>query len=367
MFTPSLYNGPLGQPDAKGCFNSNATPVPFPTWSPMPNPFPTISPTTSPTCGATPDTNDDFTEAVATPNPSNTNMPYGSQMPAAASVTVTNAIKNPGTQPTTYQLIFPTLPSTVTVSSVTYGPASCSTTSTPAAGVYPLGSIGAGASIQYCVTYATTTGASAPYYFQPQYVQLRVGYTAAPTVYYNDTWNILMPGGFVELVKTANILTPGGGSAGNCTGVITGGLPALGVCPGGLIQYAVTYFNTLPATASGSPAEPAGATVAMTGNLVITEDGAANGSNWTTYTGGMFDPAGSGTVPLVAGQTLASLAANCGLVTLKCGDTSASAVFGGGASPNGNLYGSTHFTDSIPAAGITPQSVGTLMFAAKVH
>ncbi|MFN2449611.1 MAG: hypothetical protein ABR508_07450 [Candidatus Baltobacteraceae bacterium] len=368
-FTPALYNGPLTAPDAQGCFNSSAAPVPLPTWSPMPNPFPTISPTTSPTCAAT-DNQDDFTQAVSTPNPSTTNMPYGTQMSAASTVTVANSIKNPGAQSTVYQLTFPTLPAGITVTSVTYGAASCSTTSTPASGVYPLGSIGAGATIQYCVLYTTATGASAPYYFQPQFVQLRVAYSSAPAVYYNDTWNVLMPGGFVEIVKTANILTalPAiSNFSGNCSGTITGGLPTLGVCPGGIIQYAVAYVNTLPPTSSGTPAEPAGASVAMTGNLVITEDGAVNGSNWTTYTGGMFDPAGAGTVPLVAGLSLSTLSANCGIVTLKCGATSASATFGGGASPNGNLYGSTHFTATIPAAGITAQSVGTLMFAAKVH
>lgn len=361
VIAPSLYNGPLAQPDAVGCFNSNATPVPFPTWSPMPNPFPTVSPTTEPVCAAT-DNNDDYTQAVAVPNPSNTNMPYGAQMPVANTVTVTNAVKNPGALATNYQLTFPTLPASLTVTSVTYGSASCSSTSTPSGGAYPLGSIGAGATIMYCVQYTTATGASAPYYFQPQYVQLRVAYTSAPTVYYNDTWNVLMPGGFVELVKTANML-----SNGNCTGSITGGLPTLGVCPGGLIQYAVAYYNTLPITASGTPAEPAASTLAMSGNLVITEDGAGNGSNWTTYTGGLFDPAGGTVAPLVAGQTLASLEMNCGVITLKCGDTSASAAFGGFSSPNGNLFGSTKFTDTLPASAVAPQTAGVLMFATKVH
>lgn len=361
VISPSLYNGPLTQPDATGCFNTNATPVPFPTWSPMPNPFPTTAPTTEPTCAAV-DNNDDFTQAVATPNPSTTNMPYGVKMAAASTVTVTNSVKNPGTSTTTYQLTFPTLPAALTVTSVTYGAASCSTTSTPASGVYPLGTINAGATIQYCVTYTSATGASAPYYFQPQFVQLRVAYTSAPTVYYNDTWNILMPGGFVEIAKTATMLNNG-----NCVGAFTGGIPANGVCPGGLIQYAVAYWNALPNyTNSGSPAVPAAALVTMNTNLVITEDGAANGSNWTTYTGGLFDPAGAGVSPLVASQTIASLALNCGVVTLKCGDTSAT-TFGGFVSPNGNLYGSTKFTDTVPKAVLTPQSGGVLMFAAKVH
>lgn len=360
VFSPSLYNGPLGQADAQGCFNSNATPVPLPSWSPMPNPFPTVSPTTQPTCAAT-DNQDDFTQAVATPNPSSTQMPYGAQMAAASTATVTNAIKNPGTQATTYQLTFPTLPPSLTITSVTYGAASCSTTSTPASGVYPLGSVNAGATIQYCVTYTSNTGASAPYYFQPQFVQLRVAYTSAPTIYYNDTWNILMPGGFVEIAKTANMLNNG-----NCTGSFTGGLPANGVCPGGLIQYAVAYRNALPAYANGVPAEPAAALLSVSGNFVITEDGAANGSNWTVYTGGLFDPAGAGAVPLTASQSLVSLAANCGVLTLKCGDTNA-VTFGGFVSPNGNLSGSTKFTDTIPSAVLTPQGGGVLMFAAKVH
>lgn len=359
IVAPSLFNGPLTQPDAQGCFNSNATPVPFPTWSPMPVPFPTVSPTTQPTCPAGSDNQDDFTQAVSTPNPSTTQMPYGAQMAAASTVTVTNAVKNPGSQSNTYQLTFPTLPSTVTVTSVTYGAASCSTTSTPASGVYPLGSIGAGASIQYCVTYTTATGASAPYYFQPIFVQLDVAYTSAPAVYYNNTWNVLMPGGFIEMAKTATVL-----SNGNCQFSIT--VPNNGVCPGGIIQYAVAYWNALPANASGSPAEPAGAKLSVNGNFVITEDGSANGSNWTTYTGGMYDVGGAGVAPLAASQTIATMALNCGVVTLKCGDSNAT-TFGGFTSPNGNLYGSTKFTDTIPSAVLTPQSGGVLMFAAKVH
>jgi hypothetical protein len=355
--TPSLYNGPLAQPDAQGCFNSNATPVPLPVMSP--NAFPTVAPTTAPTCAAT-DNMDDYTQAVATPNPAATGV-YLQKMANAGSIIVTNGLKNPGSQSTSYQLTFPTLPSTLTVSSVTYGSGACSSTATPSAGVYPLGSVAAGATIQYCVQYTTATGAGAPYYFQPQYVQLRVAYTSAPSVYYNDTWNVIMPDGFVEIAKTANMVSAGCGSI-----VFTGGLPSTGVCPGGVIQYALAYYDTLPIAASGTPAEPAAATLAMSGNLVITEDGAANGSNWTTYTGGLFDPS-SAANPLVAGLPFATMQASCGVTTLKCGASNASATFGQVSGAGGNALNATKFTVTVPSSGIAPQIPGTVMFATKVQ
>src|SRR5579884_70963 len=352
--TPSLFNGPLGQADAQGCFN-NAQPAPFPTWSPMPNPWPTIAPATEPTCAAT-DNMNDYTEVAVTPSPAASPMTYGTQMPSGFTTVVTSAVKNPGTQSSAYQLTFPTLPASLTVTSVTYGSGACSTTSTPAAGVYPLGTINAGATIQYCVTYQTAGGSNAAYLFQPQFVQARVAATSAPTVYYNDTWHIVMPGGFMELVKTATI-----GTGGGCSGAITGGLPSLGVCPGGIIQYAVLYMNTLPSSVSGTPAEPASASLAVSGSFVITENGAATGSNWATYTGGLYDPANPASV-LQSGLSLSAMAASCGVITQKCGDTSAAASF------TNNTLTQTSFTDSIPSTdpNVAAQHYGVLMFATKV-
>ncbi len=351
---PSLFNGPLAQPDAQGCFN-NAQPVPYPTWSPMPNAWPTVAPTTEPTCAAT-DNMDDYTEVAVTPSPAASPMTYGIRISGGLSTVVTSAVKNPGTQDQAFQLTFPTLPASLTVSSVTYGSGACSNTSTPASGVYPLGTIVHGSTIQYCVTYQTTGGGSAPYLFQPQFVQVRVAATSAPTVYYNDTWHVVMPGGFMELVKTATI-----GSGGGCSGSISGGLPSLGVCPGGTIVYAVMYMNTLPSTASGSPAEPASASLAVSGNFAITENGAATGSNWATYTGGLYDPATPASV-LQSGLTISAMAASCGVITKECGDTSPSATF------TGNTPGQTSFTDSVPSTdpNLAPQHYGVLMFATKV-
>lgn len=321
----------------------------------MPNAWPTIAPTTEPTCAAT-DNNDDYTQVAVTPSPAASPMTYGQQIPSGLQSVVTSSVKNPGTQTQTYQLTFPTLPATLSVASVTYGSGACSTSSTPVAGVYPLGSISAGSTIQYCVTYQTGTSPNQAYLFQPQFVQLRVAATNAPTVYYNDTWHVVMPGGFMELVKTATVLTGGG-----CTGSISGGLPSLGICPGGVIQYAVLYYNTLPATLNGTPSEPAAANLAVSGNFVITENGAATGNNWATYTGGLFDPANPASV-LQSGLTLSSMAASCGVVTITCGDTSGNAAF------TNNTLTQTSFTDSIPSTdpNLTAQHYGVLMFATKV-
>lgn len=354
LISPSLFNGPLTAADAQGCFN-NAQPVPFPTWSPMPNAWPTVAPTTEPVCSVA-DNNDDYTQVAVTPSPAASPMTYGQQIPGGLQSVVTSQVKNPGTQTQQYQLTFPTLPASLSVASVTYGSGTCSTSSTPAAGVYPLGSVSAGSTIQYCVTYQTSASPNQAYLFQPQFVQLRVAATNAPSVYYNDTWHVVMPGGFMELVKTATVLSGGG-----CTGSISGGLPSLGICPGGVIQYAVLYYNTLPATLNGTPSEPAAANLAVSGNFVITENGAATGNNWATYTGGLFDPANPASV-LQSGLTLTSMAASCGVVTITCGDTSGNASF------TNNTLTQTSFTDSIPSTdpNLTAQHYGVLMFATKV-
>lgn len=355
----SLLNGPVGQPDAQGCFNSGATPVPFPVFSP--NPLPTISPTTSPTCPALADNNDDYTQAVATPNPAAT-IVYGTTAPSNLVAAVASSVKNPSTTATKIQVTFPTLPANLSVTNVLVGSCAAGTAATLlSAGVYDLGTVAAGATVTYCVDYSTVAS-PASYYFQPLYVQVRAAMESSPNVYYNDTWHVVLPGGFEELVKTATMLNNG-----NCAGAITGGLPSLGVCPGGLIQYAVMYYNTLPATSSGSPAEPAAANLAVNGNFIITENGAAAGSNWATYTGGLFDPA-SAASPMKAGLTLATMQASCGVTTQDCGDTEATATFGQVSGAGGNALNATAFTDTIPAASanLQAQHYGVLMFATKV-
>ncbi len=374
LVTPSLFNGPFGAPAAQGCFNTKTTPAPFPSLSP--NPYPTLAPTTYPTCssGTGANTNmDDYTQAVMTPAPSSSPA-YGASPAAgsALSTTIQNTAQNPNTSgtPVPVQLAFPTLPSNVSITSVVYGGgANCAggTTTTLSGGYYALGTIAANSTLNYCVTYTTSTGSGAPRFFQPLFADLRVSSVAAPAQYYNDTWNVLMPGGFMEIVKQANVLTIGG-NPGSCTGTIGGALPTPpanpGVCPGGVIQYAIAYVNTLPATTSGAspaPSEPPSANVSLSGNFTITEDGSANGSNWGTYTNGLYDPA---TTPpasvLQPSMTYATMLSNCGKVTLSCGDSA-------GASFTGNSVGSTHFTDVVPNAAISPQSVGELVFAVKVH
>jgi hypothetical protein len=344
--------------NAVGCFNSGATPVPFPAFSP--NPLPTISPTSEPTCSAT-DNNNDYTQAVATPNPAAT-IVYGTTAPANLVAAVSSSVNNPSSSATKIQISFPTLPANLSVANVLVG--SCAGTAAPtlSAGVYDLGTVGAGQTVNYCVDYSTQSSPAA-YYFQPLFVQVRAAMETSPSVYYNDTWHVVLPGGFEELVKTANML-----SNGNCSGAITGGLPSLGVCPGGVIQYAVMYYNTLPATATGTPAEPTAANLSVSNtNFVITENGAAAGSNWGTYTGGLFDPA-SAANPLKASLTLSAMQTSCGVTTLTCGDTSAGATFGQVGGAGGNALNAAAFTDTIPYndPNLQPQHYGVLMFATKV-
>lgn len=364
----SLLNGPNGQPDAAGCFNQTTTAAAFPVFSP--NPLPTISPTSEPTCAGT-DNSDDYTQAVATPNPAGSVTIYGSPAPSGLIASVSGQVKNPSGTAASIQLSFPYVTSDgssnpyLTVSSVKAGvcPGGAALT-TLSAGVYDLGSVGAGSTVGYCVSYSTVASPAA-YLFQPLFVKVRAALESSPTIYYNDTWNVIMPGGFEELVKTANML-----SNGNCVGSFTGGLPALGVCPGGIIQYAVMYYDTLPSTdgGTGSPAEPASATLGFNSSLVVTENGAATGNNWSTYTGGLYDPSNPASVLGAGTYTLAQMQAGCGVTTQYCGDTSANATFGQVGGAGGNVLNSTKFTDTIPSTdtNLKAQHYGVLLFSTQV-
>lgn len=372
MVAPSLWNGPLGAAGAQGCFNTLVTPAPFPVLSP--NPYPTTGPTSFPTCSSGTGANDnmnDYSENVMPPNPA-ASPAYGASPAAgqALTTTVEYTVQNPTTSAVPVQLSFQSLDPKVSVSNVQYNNgANCSggTAATYSAPYYTFNSLAASASENYCVTYTTTTGSGAPFFFQPLFVDLRISSQTAPSVYYNDTWDVLMPGGFMEIVKQANVLTTGG-NPGGCTGTIGGSLPLNGVCPGGVIQYAIAYVNTLPVATSasaGSSPEPGTANLNVSaGGFTITEDGTANGSNWAAHTGGVLDPTSPPAAnPLQKGLSYATMLSNCGKVTLSCGVTDAGATYGG---TQGNVNASTSFTVNIPQASLTPQSVGELVFAVQV-
>ncbi len=144
-----------------------------------------------------------------------------------------------------------------------------------------MGSIASGASVNYVAVYKAASGVAA---FIGVDSPITVTGSQAET---NNTHDDLYPGGAVELTKTVTILSNG------CPNE-SPGPPAGTVCPSGVIKYSVAYQNTAPATVApggtNAGTEPAWALAGITtnaGTLAITEDGAANGNNWTTYTFGL--------------------------------------------------------------------------------
>jgi hypothetical protein len=104
----------------------------------------------------------------------------------------------------------------------------------------------------------------------------------------NNTWDVMFAS-FIQMTKASAVTVTG------CPSGVSG-IPALGVCPGGTIQYTVSVTNLCPSI-TGATNEPANAvtTVGNTSspNLVITDDGGVSvggystPNNWASYTNGI--------------------------------------------------------------------------------
>ena len=110
------------------------------------------------------------------------------------------------------------------------------------------------------------------------------GYLAAAGSDTNTTHNDLYPGGVLQLSQTVAV-----GSTGCPAGISP---TNLGACPGGVLDYTLTYTNIAPALSTGTnvgtePAFAYNALISAAGGGVITVSGTAANNSWGTYTFGL--------------------------------------------------------------------------------
>jgi len=207
-------------------------------------------------------TNDDYSNRSL--NTGIAGVAFGGTTTAPGTMVFSNTVQNTGNANDTFTLSAPTVPSGFTVEISTNGGTSYTTVS-------------GGATVSLAVAYGNTANVlvrvTAPAGQQiltgfATVIQAASANTSGST---NQTIDRLYTG-FVRLDKTANVFD----SDGN---------PSASV-PGAIIEYIITYSNVMTSAAAGSGSSSLTAT-----NLVITEDGAAGGNNWATFTTQVTSPA----------------------------------------------------------------------------
>jgi hypothetical protein len=244
------------------------------------------------------DTNDDFTDKSVNPS-AILNVPA---YPAPANVTVavgtatfTNTIQNTGNANDTYTLSVPSYPagSDVTIIvGVTSTP--MVTGGSPVVGAAPTIAVAYNSTANYQVVVSLPVGKAVLTGFD---TVIRAT-SGIDNTQVNNTIDRLFTG-FIKLEKAVSVSNPD----------LTKG-SATDPVPGAVLTYTIVYTNV--ATSTGG----AGSVKLTANNLVITENGAAGGNNWATYTsqnGTPTDPGGSIVVngPPVTSitDTVASIAA----------------------------------------------------------
>jgi hypothetical protein len=224
------------------------------------------------------DTNDDFTDksvnpldivnVAAYPAPANVTV-------ASNSVTFTNTIGNTGNANDTYTLSLTAFPAGSDVTIIVGATSTPMVTGgTAVVGAAPTISVAYGATGNYQVVVKLPIGKPVLTGFATT-IRATSGTDNTKT---NDTIDRLFTG-FIKLEKAVSVNNPD----------LTKGLVTDPV-PGAVLTYTITYTNV--ATATGG----AGSVKLTANNLTITENGAAGGNNWATYTsptGTPTDPGGS--------------------------------------------------------------------------
>ncbi len=163
----------------------------------------------------------------------------------------------------------------------------------------------------------------------------------------NYTHNELYAG-FIPITKTTTVVSSG------CPAGETPG--ASGICPGGVLRYTLDYRDIMVGGGQGTQGQLLSAFLATAaGQLTITDNGSATGSNWATNTNGLKETLNAN---LGTGNTA------CGVTAGKCGDSTSGTTF------TGNTTASTSFTATIGGttfqlvpSGITGgTSQGTITF-----
>lgn len=169
--------------------------------------------------------------------------------------------------------------------------------------------------------------------------------------------------GYVPLTKKVTVILSG------CPSGVTPVYPALGVCPGGILQYSVDYRNIVAGAGAAGSTEIAAAMLPTgAGTFGITDDGTLSGvsqtltPNWSTFTLGLRSALAAGVA-----NTL------CGNGVNPCGDTTAGTTFVyDGGHPTG--LNATKFTATVGGAAfqLYPQGFpattgqGSITFAVTV-
>jgi hypothetical protein len=176
-----------------------------------------------------------------------------------------------------------------------------------------------------------------------------IGLNDSSTV--NYTHNELYAG-FIPVTKTTTVVSSG------CPSGETPG--ASGICPGGVLQYKLDYRDIMAGAGLGTEGQLLSAFLATAaGQLAITDNGSASGSNWASNTNGLKEAL---TNNLGTGNSA------CGITAGTCGDSTAGTTF------TGNTAGSTSFTATIGGlsfqlvpSGITGgTSQGSITFAVVI-
>jgi hypothetical protein len=235
--------------------------------------------------------NTDFTNRSVTTGIAGVPPCAGPQTPACSTnaigfIVFTNTVRNTGNATDTFTLTAPTVPTgfTVGVSTNAAGPF----TTISGGGSFALAPLAQNTNADVYVRVSAPASLAILTGFD-SVVQATSGNTPANT---NQTIDRLYTG-FVRLDKSATVVDASDNPSANI--------------PGAIIVYQITYTNVMTAPPVGSNSSALTAT-----NLVITEDGAAGGNNWATFTTQVTSPMPSvsttgGTVTDGSGNPVTSL------------------------------------------------------------
>ena len=183
------------------------------------------------------------------------------------------------------------------------------------------------------------------------------------TVALNGTHSELYPG-YVPIYKSYSVVSSG------CPAGVVPTYPAIGVCPGGVLQYTIDYRNVVLGGGQGTQGSVVSSFVTSTaGSLQITDNGAQSASsqnttpNWSTFTNGLKEALGNNKTTNT----------QCGITAGTCGDSNAGTAFtytggvgGVGATAFVATVGGTSFLLYPVGFPIADKSQGTITFAVVV-
>jgi hypothetical protein len=210
--------------------------------------------------------------------------------------------------------------------------------------------IAAGATFNYVAVYAPASATTTLPFTALNFSTIAYGTVATVTAGVptlgadaNQTYDVLYPGGVLQVTKTQAIVT-------NCSGT-PAPVSSTAICPGGTITFTLVYKNVAPAAlatgGAGVMTEPAFALNGLVLNTVVVADNGALGSNnWGSTTFGID----SSVAPVIPGGTTATYTP---AVSLSTGTYPA------------KTQGPTKISVAIPGT-LQPAATGTISFQVTV-